>query len=89
VPRHEAAITITLNRTLYDLLATAYSQIGHDEFIATIACYLFEREHSDPIIALWRQYYSENGLPFSPVTDGWRSPQSGSAQYGNNQTDGA
>jgi hypothetical protein len=59
-------IEMTQQHTLYDLLHTAFEQMPADEFIDTIAAYLFEREHSDAVMEIWRKDYADNDLPFPP-----------------------
>jgi hypothetical protein len=66
MPKRETIIEMTQHHTLYDLLNTAFAQMDTDDFVHSIADYLFERDHSDAIMVRWRQDYSENDLPFPP-----------------------
>lgn len=64
--KREAIIEMTQQHTLYDLLNTAFAQMENDEFVDAVASYLFEREHSDAVMAIWRNDYAENDIPFPP-----------------------
>lgn len=64
--KRETIIEMTQQHTLYELLNTAFAQMETDEFVDCIASYLFEREHSDAVIEIWRKDYADNDLPFPP-----------------------
>ena len=72
--KHETIIEMTQHHTLYDLLNTAFAQMETDEFVDSIASYLFEREHSDAVMAIWRKDYADNDLPFPPTAEKARKP---------------
>ena len=71
--KREAIIEMTQQHTLYDLLNTAFAQMETDEFVDAIASYLFEREHSDAVMAIWRKDYADNDLPFPPTPSDQRA----------------
>ena len=72
--KHETLIEMTQHHKLYDLLNIAFSQMETDEFVDSIASYLFEREHSDAIMAIWRKDYADNDLPFPPIMEKANKP---------------